>query len=197
MSEIYPLKSSLSSGCMRSLAILYKSHIDPTFHPFHPQTDGQTKVFNRMIVHILCMYNSKHPCTWDESLPYVQHSYNRSLHSSSRRNPFQVGLGFQPVGPIDVARPLANNPMLNLRQTKTPSLLNEFNTSYIKSMIFYRNPILSTNNAMINTWCHTNFRWEIRSDCICRKSTLQDPIERFVHFTMDLTVRKISVLISP
>jgi hypothetical protein len=43
---------------------------------FHPQTDGQTKVINRMIVHILCMYNSKHPCKWDEILPYVHHSYN-------------------------------------------------------------------------------------------------------------------------
>jgi len=39
---------------------------------FHPQSNGQTKVFNRMIVHILRMYNSKHPGIWDESLPYIQ-----------------------------------------------------------------------------------------------------------------------------
>jgi hypothetical protein len=50
---------------------------------FHPQTDGQTEVVNWMIVHILGMYNSKHPHTWDESLPYVQHSYNWALHSST------------------------------------------------------------------------------------------------------------------
>jgi hypothetical protein len=74
---------------------------------FHPQIDGQTEVVNQMIVHILRMYNSKHPGTWDESLPYVQHSYNRALHSSTDHNPFQVGLGFQPLGPIDVALPLA------------------------------------------------------------------------------------------
>jgi hypothetical protein len=73
---------------------------------FHPQEDGQTEVVNRMIVHILHMYNSKHPRTWDESLPYVQHSYNRALHSSTGHNPFQVGLGFQPLGPIYVALPL-------------------------------------------------------------------------------------------
>jgi hypothetical protein len=60
-----------------------------------------------MIVHILRMYNSKHPCTWDESLPYVQHSYNRALHSSTSHIPFQVGLGFKPLVPIDVALPLA------------------------------------------------------------------------------------------
>jgi hypothetical protein len=58
---------------------------------FHPQTDGQTEVVNRMIVHILHMYNSKHPHTWDESLPYVQHSYNRALHSSTGHNPFRWG----------------------------------------------------------------------------------------------------------
>jgi hypothetical protein len=74
---------------------------------FHPQIDGQTKVVNQIIVHILCMYNSNHPHTWDESLPYVQHSYNRALHRSIGHNPFQVGLEFQPLGPIDVALPLA------------------------------------------------------------------------------------------
>lgn len=39
---------------------------------FHPQTDGQTEVVNKMIIDILHMYNMKHPCTWGESLPYVQ-----------------------------------------------------------------------------------------------------------------------------
>jgi hypothetical protein len=74
---------------------------------FHPQTYGQTKVVNQMIVHILRMYNSKHPCTWDESLPYFHHNYNRALHSSTNHNLFQVGLGFQLLGPMDVVLPLA------------------------------------------------------------------------------------------
>jgi hypothetical protein len=74
---------------------------------FHPQTNSQTEVINQMVVHVLCMYNSKHPYTWDESLPYVQHSYNGALHSSTGHNPFQVGLGFQPLGTMDVALPLA------------------------------------------------------------------------------------------
>ena len=74
---------------------------------FHPQTDGQTEVVNRMIVQNLHMYNSKHPRTWDESLPYVQHSYKRDLHSSISHSPFQVGLGFQLLCPIDVAMPFA------------------------------------------------------------------------------------------
>jgi hypothetical protein len=73
---------------------------------FHPQTDGQTEVINQIIVHILCMYNYKNPRTWDESIPYFHYSYNQALHISTIHNPFQVGLGFQPLGPIDVALPL-------------------------------------------------------------------------------------------
>jgi hypothetical protein len=69
---------------------------------FHSQTNGQTEVINQMIVHILRMYNSKHMCTWDEILPYVQHNYNRALHSSISHSPFQVGLGFQPF--VDTER---------------------------------------------------------------------------------------------
>jgi hypothetical protein len=60
-----------------------------------------------MIVHILHMYNSKHLHTWDESLLYVHHGYNRALHSSTSHSPVQVGLGFQSLGPNDVALPLA------------------------------------------------------------------------------------------
>jgi hypothetical protein len=74
---------------------------------FRPQTDGQREAVNHMIVHILRMYNSNNPHTWDASLPYVQHNYNKALHSSIGHSPFQVGMGFQPLGPIDVAIPLA------------------------------------------------------------------------------------------
>ena len=74
----------------------------------HHQINGQKKVVNNIVMRILKMYNSKHPCTWDHSLPYVQHNYNRSLHSSTSHSPFQVGLGFQPLDPIDVALPLVS-----------------------------------------------------------------------------------------
>ena len=73
---------------------------------FHPQIDGQIEVVNRMIIQILRMYHSKHPRTWDEILPYVQHSYNRVIHSSTGHSPFEVCLGYQPLAPIDVSIPV-------------------------------------------------------------------------------------------
>jgi len=56
---------------------------------FHPQTDGQIEVVNKMIVHILQMYNSKDPRKWDEILPYVHHNYKKSLQISTGHSPFQ------------------------------------------------------------------------------------------------------------
>ena len=73
---------------------------------FHPQIDGQTKVVNQMIIQILRMYHPKHPHTWDESLPYVQHIYNMEIHSSTNHNPFEVCLGYQPLALINVSIPV-------------------------------------------------------------------------------------------
>ena len=39
---------------------------------FHLQTDGQTKVVNRLVIQLLRMFNQKHCRTWDDILPYIQ-----------------------------------------------------------------------------------------------------------------------------
>jgi hypothetical protein len=145
-----------------------------------------------MIMHILCMYNSKNPCTWDESLPYVHHIYNRSIHSSTGHNPFQVGLGFQPLGPMDVALPLAatqedSSHAPTGADKATHGSLRGSNTSTNRFRIFYRSPMPSTSSAMINIKCHTSFRWETKFGCTCRKNALQGLIESFIHSVMDPT----------
>jgi len=53
-------------------------------------------------VHALRIYNSSHPKTWDESLPYIHHSYNRAMHCSIGVSPFEVCMGFLPRSPIDL-----------------------------------------------------------------------------------------------
>jgi len=69
---------------------------------FHPQIDGQTKVVNKIVVHALTIYNSSHPKTWDESLPSIQHSYNRAMHRSIGVSPFNTCMEFLPRSPIDL-----------------------------------------------------------------------------------------------
>jgi hypothetical protein len=68
---------------------------------FHPQTDGQTEVVNRTVVHILQGYCAKHPKLWDEQLHYVQHAYNRAIHSSTQKSPFETCFGYLPKSPLD------------------------------------------------------------------------------------------------
>jgi hypothetical protein len=68
---------------------------------FHPQTDGQTEVVNRTMVHLLRGYCNKHPKLWDEQLPYVQHAYNHAMHSSTQKTPFEVCLGYLPKSPME------------------------------------------------------------------------------------------------
>ena len=128
---------------------------------FHPQTDGQTEVVNRMIVHILCMYNSKHPRTWDESLPYVQHSYNRALYNSTNNSPFQVGLGFQSLCPIDVAMPFAATQVDSAHIQSEVSKVNNF-IECIQHILQQVHDILDRSNAKYKQrhdhhWVQHNF----------------------------------------
>jgi hypothetical protein len=103
-----------------------------------------------------------------------------------------VGLGFQPLGPIDVALPLAITQTyfshVQFETTKPPDSLSGFSTSANMSMRLFRKPMLSTSSTMINTGYHTSFRWEMRYVYTSRKNTLQGPIRSSVHFIVGLTL---------
>jgi hypothetical protein len=55
-----------------------------------------------MLVQLLRGYNNKHPKTWDEQLIYIQHSYNRAIHSSTNKSPFQTCFGYLPPSKFDI-----------------------------------------------------------------------------------------------
>jgi hypothetical protein len=159
---------------------------------FHPQTDVQIEVVNQMIVHILHIYNSKNLHIWDEILPYVKKNYNKAFHSSTDHIPFQVGLRFQPLGPIDVALPLATTHEESFHVLSEVDKATRFieGIQHILQQVheIFRKPMLSIGSAMINTGYRNNFRWETRSGYICRKRSLQGPIISSTHFAMGLTL---------
>jgi hypothetical protein len=137
------------------------------------------------------MYNSKHPHTWDESLPYVQHSYNEPYIAQLTTTPFRSGWDSNHWVPwmlhYLLRPPRSTHHLLQLKLTKPPGSLRGSNTSANRFRIFYRSPMPSTSNAMINTGCHISFRWETKCGCTCRKNALQGPIGSFAHSVMDLT----------
>jgi hypothetical protein len=69
---------------------------------FHPQTNRRTEVVNLTVVILIRGYCSKHPNLWDEQIPYVQHVYNRYLHSSTQISPFETCFGYLPKVPLDL-----------------------------------------------------------------------------------------------
>jgi hypothetical protein len=68
----------------------------------HPQTDGQTEVINRTLSTMLWAILKTNLKLWEECLPHIEFSYNRSVHSTMNVSPFQIVYGFNPHAPIDL-----------------------------------------------------------------------------------------------
>jgi hypothetical protein len=63
---------------------------------YHPQTDGQTEVFNRVLEQYLRAFVHKHPHQWYTYLNLAEWSYNTSVHSSTGFSPFEITFGKPP-----------------------------------------------------------------------------------------------------
>jgi hypothetical protein len=59
-------------------------------------------VVSRTLVLFLRGYYKNHPKLWDEQIPYVQHAYNRDLHSSTQSSNFETCFGYLPNVPLDL-----------------------------------------------------------------------------------------------
>ena len=62
----------------------------------HPHKYRKTKVVSMMVVDLLRGYCSQHPKLWDELHHCVQHAYNRAMHYSTQKTPFEVCLTYFP-----------------------------------------------------------------------------------------------------
>jgi hypothetical protein len=105
--------------------------------------------------------------------------------------PFRWGWDFNHWVPWMLHYPLRpprqTRRMLQLNMTKRLGSLSGSNTSANRFRIFYRSSMPSTSSSMINTGCHTSFRWATKFGCTCRKNALHGLFESFVHFVMELT----------
>jgi hypothetical protein len=63
---------------------------------FHPQTDEQSEVANRMIMMYLQCLAGNRPHSWLQWLPWAAFCYNSSYQSALRATPFEVVYGQQP-----------------------------------------------------------------------------------------------------
>jgi len=66
----------------------------------HPQTNGQTKVFNISLSTLLRIVLKGNHKSWDEYLPHIEFTYNRVVHITTKISPFEVVYGFNPLTPL-------------------------------------------------------------------------------------------------
>jgi hypothetical protein len=69
---------------------------------FHPQTDGQTEILNRIVENYLRAFTNLESMNWANLLPTAAYSYNNSYNHSTRITPFKALLGYDPDFHIDV-----------------------------------------------------------------------------------------------
>jgi hypothetical protein len=63
---------------------------------FHPQTDGQSEVVNKVIAMYLCCATGDRPRSWVDWLSWAEYCYNTSYHTALRASPFEVVYGRPP-----------------------------------------------------------------------------------------------------
>lgn len=64
---------------------------------YHPQTDGQTENFNRILITALRAYVNKYHSDWEECLPAILYSYHNTVHSSTGFTPHHALFGWTPA----------------------------------------------------------------------------------------------------
>jgi hypothetical protein len=68
----------------------------------HRQTDGQTKVVTCTLSTISYAVLKSNLILWEECLPHIEFSYNKSVHPTMKVSPFQVVYGFNRHARIDL-----------------------------------------------------------------------------------------------
>jgi hypothetical protein len=63
---------------------------------FHPQTDGQSEVVNKIIAMYLRCVTDDRPQAWVDRLSWADYCYNTSYHTALRATPFEVVYGRSP-----------------------------------------------------------------------------------------------------
>ena len=63
---------------------------------FHPQSDGQSEVVNKVITTYLRCITGDRPKQWVRWLPWAEYCYNTSYHTALRDTPFRIVYGRDP-----------------------------------------------------------------------------------------------------
>src|SRR5258707_15160968 len=87
---------------------------------YHPQTDGEMERVNQEIEQFLRATINQSPDNWLDLLPFAEFSHNNHTHSTTRKSPFEILMGYSPrftMKPINPTAPEAEKRLENVRRT--------------------------------------------------------------------------------
>jgi len=84
----------------------------------HPETDGQTERYNRVIQEMMRHYIGPTQTDWDDHLTAIEFAINNAYHESIKTTPFRFNYGQNPLTPASLSIPRVDNPVaLKLTQS--------------------------------------------------------------------------------
>jgi hypothetical protein len=102
---------------------------------FHPQSDEQSKVVDRVILMYLRCLASDRPKTWLNWLAWVEYCYKTSYQIAIRCSPFQVVYGREPPALIAYQPDLASDKQLQFRD----EFLREIKAGLVQAQVTMKN----------------------------------------------------------
>ena len=96
-------------------------------HPstaFHPQTDGQSEVANRIVIQALRNLCSYQQDAWKHKLPLVEFAHNNSVNSSTKQTPFFMDTGRHPKTPSSLSKSPTDSLSADLLQKEIQEVIS-------------------------------------------------------------------------
>jgi Chromo (CHRromatin Organisation MOdifier) domain len=102
---------------------------------FHPQTDGQTEILNRILENYLRAYTSLEQMNWAKLLPSAEFAYNNSRSSTTKITPFMALYSYNPELRFDIkdTATLAETPAARDRIVRLQELRDRLKEELLKS----------------------------------------------------------------
>ena len=99
---------------------------------FRPQTDGQMEVTNMSLGNLLRSYVGKYIKQWDLILAQIEFVYNRSVHRTIGKSPFEIVYRLQPIGPMDFALQSTNKKFSGDAEKRVKEIKKLHESVYLK-----------------------------------------------------------------
>lgn len=100
---------------------------------YHPQTDGQTEVLNKILEMYLRCFVGDVPSSWSSLLPWAEFWYNTSYQTSAQMTPFEVLYGRPPPSITRYIRGTTSNALVETQMVQRDELLLQLKRNLARS----------------------------------------------------------------